>query len=248
MIRVVALTSALTIAALSVAIAAVKEFAPAPAPAPCATSCMTSMGSMSDSGMGSDMTMGAHAAHMTLTALRPPAPGDQQRADAIVAALRVALAKYSDYRVAEADGFKPFLPNFPQPRYHFTNMTNALAALSRFDPSRPTSLLYAKDGSGYKLVGAMYTAPRNSTPNQLDARVPLSIARWHEHTNICWAPLGTDKSAYIGPDAKFGLAGSIATQSACDAAGGRFTPVILNWMVHVYPFETEQAQIWHVDM
>jgi hypothetical protein len=36
---------------------------------------------------------------------------------------------------------------------------------------------------------------------------------------------------------RFGLRGSISTQEACDAAGGRFRPVIFGWMVHVYPFE-----------
>ncbi len=30
-------------------------------------------------------------------------------------------------------------------------------------------------------------------------------------------------------------------------AGGTFHPVIFNWMVHVYPFETEQANIWSVE-
>jgi hypothetical protein len=36
---------------------------------------------------------------------------------------------------------------------------------------------------------------------------------------------------------KFGLKGSIATQDACDAAGGRFRHSIFGWMVHVYPYE-----------
>jgi hypothetical protein len=43
------------------------------------------------------------------------------------------------------------------------------------------------------------------------------------------------------------LRGSIATQEACDAAGGIFHPVIFNWMVHVYPFEKDQANIWSVE-
>ncbi|HLJ83666.1 MAG TPA: hypothetical protein VKT51_05780 [Candidatus Eremiobacteraceae bacterium] len=269
MIRIVVITSALTIAVLSVAIAAVKGFAAAPAP--CAASCIVadhtpapapamggmsgmpsmggassaSMGSASGASMGGDMSMGPH---MTLTASRPPQAGDRQRADAIVATLRLTLTKYADYRVAEADGYKPFLPNIPQPHYHFTNWVNGLAALGKFDPTRPTSLLYARDGSGYKLVGAMYTAPRNATPDQLNARIPLSIAHWHQHVNMCWGPTGTPASEYFGPNARFGLKGSIATQAACDSAGGRFQPVLFNWMVHVYPFETDQAKIWQVDM
>ena len=198
--------------------------------------------------MGSSAADQAMGPHMTLTPVRPVRSGDQARADAIVAALRTVLAKYRDYRVAQADGYEQFLPNIKQPRYHFTNRANALAAEHSFDPTRPTSLLYDKAGDTYTLVGAMYTAPRNDTADQLDARVPLSIARWHQHVNLCWGPIGTDKSKYLGPGAKFGLLGSISTQAECDAAGGRFQPVIFNWMVHVYPFETDPAKIWRVDM
>jgi hypothetical protein len=174
--------------------------------------------------------------------------GDAQRANAVVATLRVTLSKYGDYRIAEADGYKQFMANVKQPRYHFTNWVNALAALHGFDPSRPTSLIYEKSRDGFKLVGAMYTAPKSATPDQLNERIPLSIARWHEHVDICWGPQGADKSKYFGPGSQFGLLGSIGTQTACDAAGGRFQPVLFNWMVHVYPFETDAAKIWRVDM
>jgi hypothetical protein len=34
---------------------------------------------------------------------------------------------------------------------------------------------------------------------------------------------------------KFGMAGSISTKEACDAAGGKFVPRVFGWMVHVYP-------------
>jgi len=37
----------------------------------------------------------------------------------------------------------------------------------------------------YVLVGAMYSAPADYTPDQLDALIPLSVAHWHAHTNIC---------------------------------------------------------------
>jgi hypothetical protein len=43
---------------------------------------------------------------------------------------------------------------------------------------------------------------------------------------------------------KFGFNGTIATKEACDAAGSRFFPVIFGWMVHVYPWENDQARIW----
>jgi hypothetical protein len=43
---------------------------------------------------------------------------------------------------------------------------------------------------------------------------------------------------------KFGLHGSIATKDSCDAAGGRFSPVIFGWMVHVYPYEDSLDKIF----
>jgi hypothetical protein len=43
---------------------------------------------------------------------------------------------------------------------------------------------------------------------------------------------------------KFGLQGAIATPQACDAAGGRFQPVIFGWMVHVYPYEDSLDKVF----
>jgi hypothetical protein len=89
-----------------------------------------------------------------------------------------------------------------------------------------------KTASGYELVGAMYTMPKRATEEQLNERVPLSIATWHLHTNLCMPPKGERLMAHYS---KFGLRGSIATLEACDAAGGVFHPVVFGWMVHVYP-------------
>ena len=184
--------------------------------------------------------------HMVLTPSMPEHASDQQRAASIVATLKAAIAKYQDYRVAEQDGFKPFLARIPQPQYHFTNWRNAMQAETAFDPAKPTSLLYEKTSTGYRLIGAMYTAPRSSTLAQLDSRVPLSVAHWHEHVNFCKGPPGTPLSAYLGPQARFGLEGSIVDADACVAAGGTFSPVIYNWMVHVYPYATNAADVWKV--
>ena len=190
-----------------------------------------------EAGAVHDMASGGHDAHnlhMYMTAPRPQTPGDVQRANEIVAQLRGGIEKYKDYHVALDDGFKIFLPNIPQPEYHFTSYKNGFLGALNFDPSRPTSLLYKKTSSGYELVGAMYTMPKRATEEQLNARVPLSIATWHLHTNLCLPPRDQMHSADF---TKFGLKGSIATQDACDAAGGRFQPSIFGWMVHVYPYE-----------
>lgn len=184
--------------------------------------------------------------HMYLTALRPPQPGDLQKADAIVAAARAAMEPYRDYRKALADGYHIFLPNVPQPIYHFTNNENGRAARWKFDPGKPTSLLYKKTADGYTLVGVMYTDRLSADEDELNSRIPLSIARWHQHINFCIAPPG-QRAAYFGPHAKFGLMGSIVTKDQCDAAGGTFLPHIFGWMVHVYPYETDPQKVWAVD-
>jgi hypothetical protein len=192
-------------------------------------------------------SMAHMSGHMYLTSLRPPQPGDQKKADAIVEAAKQAMAPYQDYHKALADGYRIFLPNIPQPQYHFTQYDNGREAWTTFNAHKPTSLLYKKTADGgYKLVGAMYTDRVDANEDELNARIPLSVARWHQHVNFCKAP-PDQKAAYFGPNAKFGLLGSITTREACEAAGGEFHPHIFGWMVHVYPYETDPKKIWSTD-
>ena len=183
----------------------------------------------------------AHNLHMTMTAMRQETPEDVARAKEVVTELRAGIEKYKDYRIALNDGFKIFLPNVPQPEYHFTSYRNGFLEAFTFDPARPTSLLYKKTGTGYELVGAMYTMPKRATEDQLNARVPLSVAMWHLHTNLCMPPRNQLRMADWS---KFGLKGSLATRDACEAAGGRFRPSIFGWMVHVYPYEGSLDQVF----
>jgi len=179
--------------------------------------------------------------HMHMTKLRPANAEDQKRANEIVEKLRAGIERYRDYHVALNDGYKIFMPNVPQPEYHFTNYENGFLEAFEFNPARPTSLLYKKTASGYELVGAMYTMPKRATEEELNERVPLSVAMWHQHTNLCLPPRGHRLHADW---TKFGLRGSISTQAACDAAGGTFYPVIFGWMVHVYPYEDSTSKIF----
>jgi hypothetical protein len=191
-----------------------------------------------------DMTPGhmdAHSLHMHMTAMRPSNPEDTARAKEIAVQLRSGIEKYKDYHVALNEGYKIFLPNIPQAEYHFTNYKNGFMEAFSFDPSRPTSLLYKKTADGYELVGAMYTMPKRATEEQLNERVPLSVAMWHMHTNLCMPPWGQRGSADM---TKFGLHGGITTEEACDAAGGHFHPVVFGWMVHVYPYEDSLDKIF----
>jgi len=179
--------------------------------------------------------------HMRFTPHRTPTPDDLARADTLIDELRPALEKYRDYHVALQDGYRQFLPNAKLPVYHFTNYREGFLEQFSFDPVKPTSLLYRKTPDGFELIGAMYTASRRATEEELDRRVPLSVATWHAHVNICLPPKARRATADW---TLFGPKGSIATRTACDAAGGMFYPQLFGWMVHIHPFETTRENIW----
>jgi len=198
-----------------------------------------------------DIMEGHHHApgpHMYMTSPRPQTPQDAERAGQIVKELREGIEKYRDYRIALAEGYRIFLPNLPQKEYHFTNYKNGFLEAFTFDAARPPSLLYRKSSSGYELVGAMYTMPKSASEDQLNSRIPLSVASWHLHTNLCMPPRpdssGPRDQMRTADWTKFGLQGSISTPEACDAAGGRFRPVIFGWMVHVYPYHDSIAEVF----
>jgi hypothetical protein len=179
--------------------------------------------------------------HFRWTTLRPLSQYDQATAWDILRQLRQALAPYREYRAAMNAGFEPFLPNVQQPHYHFTRQWNGLKSAFRFDPKQPTSLLYKKTPDGYELEGAMFTAPKWANEADLNERIPLSIAQWHAHVNICLPPR---KDMQTADWKKFGPKGSILTKAECDQAGGRFNPQLFGWMVHVYPFADTPEKIW----
>ena len=211
------------------------------------------------SGMGRHMETGPH---LIMTDPRPLTAADTQRGQQIIGILREQLAKYQDYKVAEADAYLPYMESVPQDVYHFTNARQTRAEwLGDIDLKRPGSLLYQRKSlRGYQLVGAMYSAPATWTPPQLDKIIPLGLTRWHQHVNIC-LPAGISEddlmngrtqprltAASIGAgrhidprlgyygDPRFGFAGVIADAAACEAVGGNFHPLVFGWMVRVYPF------------
>ena len=190
--------------------------------------------------------------HMKMSALRTVQAGDTQKADDVAKAARATMEKYKDPAAAEADGYRLFLPQVKhQKQYHYTSYANAFAAAWGFDPAKPTSLLYADDKDGKKqLIGVMYTAPARFTEDQLNERIPLSVVQWHQHVNLC-VPPKEKRAELLDPNSpvhqKFGLLGSIATESECTAAGGTFKPRIFGWMVHAYPNEKTADEIWSVE-
>ena len=213
-----------------------------------------------DARKAQDMTTGVNDAmagslaanpHMRLTPARAATSADSARAAEVVAELRDAIGKYRDVAVAQEDGYVMFAPRLPQQVYHFTSRWRSIKESFRFDPAQPSSLLYRRTATGgFELVGAMYHAPRRLSLEKLDERVPLSIARWHAHTNFCVPERGERQRWLETANGKpiFGPAGGIATREQCDAAGGRFHEQVFGWMVHAMVFAGDDpGSIWGGD-
>ncbi len=199
----------------------------------------------------SDWKSDAMARHMAYSASRPLTPADSARANHVINELRQAVARYQDVRVAEAHGYRMFAPQLKnQPQYHFTKNWNAIRNQFGFDPARPTSLLYRRDDRGeLVLTGAMYTASKRTSEDELDNRVPLSVARWHRHVNWCIPKRSEKDRWYETKDGRpvFGPLG-VSTERACEAANGRFIAQAFGWMVHANVFAgNDLRSIWHDD-
>ena len=197
--------------------------------------------------MGASMAAMAGHGHMYMTPLRPKQPGDEEKAKAVVAALKATMERYKDYRKALLDGYVIANPKLKQPQYHFINQANTREADLRFDPSKPTALLYRRTPmQEYKLEGAMYTTSPDATEDELNQRIPLSIARWHRHLNFCAAPEDRVRE-YQGAHPKFGMFGSINTKEACEAERGTFHPFVFTWMLHVFPYEADFKEVFSMN-
>jgi hypothetical protein len=183
--------------------------------------------------------------HMQMSVRTPQRSGDAERADAILAAAGRVLERYRDVETAERDGYRAFAPRgVLGEEVHYTNHWKAGREATTLDLERPGSILYKRTATGMVAVGVMYTAKADSTPAELDERLPLSVAVWHRHVHFCGWPGGTPRSDWDGPKARFGVAGSIDSEAACAAAGGYWIPLVLGWMTHVYPFATDAERIW----
>jgi hypothetical protein len=192
-----------------------------------------------------DRAMGGHRdsisrLHLQMTPTRRATRSDSARAWQVVKELRAAIGKYADTAAAVTDGFKLFAPNLKtQHTYHFTKNANALGEAFRFDPAKPTSLLYEKNAAGeLKLVGAMYTMPKAASLARLDDRVPTSIATWHKHVNWC-LPKRDQPARWLEQKngrPVFGPESPVATKVDCEKAGGDFHENLFGWMVHANVF------------
>jgi hypothetical protein len=202
---------------------------------------------MIDAAMGGAAKHDAHRLHLEYTPSRTPSRADSTRAAAIAATARAAVEKYRDVRRAEADGFKLFAPGVKQDVYHYTNWRYAASEHFRFDPAKPTSLLYRGNPKGeMELVGVMYATSTRASMEELNERVPLSIAHWHRHVNLCVPERGEQKrwSEQRNGQPLFGPASPIATRDECQTVGGRFLPNLFGWMVHANVFASDPRAVW----
>ena len=163
--------------------------------------------------------------HMSFTPPRAGTPADSAKALAVVHTLRAAIAQYPTLAAAESAGYRSRLPDAMEQRRRMLHVARPKSrpGTAGFDPASPQALLYRRDESGrFRLAGAMFVAPEGATEEDLDARIPLSVARWHQHLDVCRGPKGEMKRRYR----------QATTASACDAAGGRFRSES-RYMVHV---------------
>lgn len=213
-------------ASLCVAIAYGQEF-------PLWESLLAHYGGKSDETPVPTMMMGPH---MQMSLPGEQKAGDTTRADAILAAAHGVLIRYADVQMALKDGYKPFHPTGRVgEEVHYTNYRFARKERQHVNYNQPGSILYKRTADGMTAVGVMFSAPRDSSVDQLDAIVPMSIATWHRHVDFCGGPKSLSLTEQNGPTAKFGFKGSIHTAEDCQRAGGLFIPVVFGWMTHVYP-------------
>ncbi len=183
------------------------------------------------------MNMGPH---MKMTSYRPVTSSDMARMNAIVQNAHVCFDRYKDYHLALHDGYQIFAPDVPQDIYHFASAQNFSEAQMTFDLAHPSALLYKKVGDGYRFVGMMYSAPASATEDQLNQRIPLSIAPWHLHVNFC-LPAGDTGQTLFHANSLFGLTGTITTHAQCSKLGGTFYSSMYGWMVHIPLFGSVSA-------
>jgi len=114
-------------------------------------------------------------------------PEQQARAENLIAVTLLRLPKYADPAAAEADGFRSIGDGLTGYE-HYINRAN-MADGRVLDPDYPESVVYQRDGSGKKLVAAMYMLEPGATLETVpDVGGPLT--QWHIHNNLCFTVEG----------------------------------------------------------
>jgi hypothetical protein len=175
-----------------------------------------------------DHHRGTQHPHMSLTPLRPGTAADSARALALVRDLRSAIAPYQTISAAAAAGYRARRDSATVPAGRLLHVGRRVRwrDLGRgFDAAAPQSLLYRRTADGsMRLAGAMFVAPWSATAEDLDAMVPLSVARWHRHIGLCLV-----RGAAPGPRLVLRHARSAGD---CEQSGGWYRAET-RYMIHV---------------
>ena len=112
-------------------------------------------------------------------------PQQQAAAENLIAVTLVDLPQWSDYRVAEAAGFKS-IGDGATGHEHFVQW-DWIDDDVLLDPDFPESLVYEPqlDGSK-KLVSAMYMAPTSVALEDVP-NLGGALTQWHIHNNLCYS-------------------------------------------------------------
>lgn len=199
---------------------------------------------------GTMAPMGTNDPHLQLTPEREATASERARAEELEIAVTKAIQKYSKVSDAESAGYLKFPPDSDDYSIvHYVNPGLSFWEIWRLDPQQPGALLYEKQAdNSLKLLGVMFTAPGEATLEELDRRIPLSIARWHLHTNICTPVPIWDESQWKMTQnglPKFGPMSPIATKAECDAVKGEFHSHVFGWMVHLNVNANDPADVWN---
>ena len=120
-----------------------------------------------------------------------PIATDAQRAaaDQLYNQTRTAILPYEDWHMAYAAGYRPGGPS-NMPSSHWMNQAYVKAGYV-MDPKRPQGLVYANTKHGPVLLGAMFQMQHIG---QFGPDPGGPITAWHQHENICFAPIGFEFS------------------------------------------------------
>ena len=198
--------------------------------------------------MGQRANSGAGARHIRMLASGAGSAVDSARADMLVLQIRDALQRYRDVAAATADGFEELATaDSGGGVTHLVNWKWAVEEAFRFNPTKPTALVYRTRVDGERvLLGVMYTAPDGASPDALDRRVPVRVGRWHQHVDWCtpkrgddarWTEVGRDGAPMFGPWSR------IATRAGCDSVAGAFQSHVFGWMVHANVFASDEPRV-----
>jgi hypothetical protein len=118
-------------------------------------------------------------------------PADEERAEQLIAATSAGISGYADAAAAEAAGYRWIGDGADAGQFRHFVQPIFLLDPDILDPNEAESLVYRTEADGsLTLVSAMYILPPGSTLDDAPD-VAGDLARWHDHTDLCWSSDGT---------------------------------------------------------